>query len=158
MLGLHHCTGFFSNFREWGLLCSCSAPVSHSGGLSYCGARTRGMKALVVVACGLQKLWLLGSRAQTQYLWCMDLVACDMWDFPSPGIKSVSPALVGGFFTTEPPGKPCILFSQHSWFVDGSFSFFPRIFFKLLNLEHFISSIFVKLSRCHFCLLEIKER
>ena len=30
-------------------------------------------------------------------------------DFPDPGIKamsSVSPALVGGFFYTEPPGKP----------------------------------------------------
>ena len=26
--------------------------------------------------------------------------------FPHPGIKSVSPALVGGFLTTEPPGKP----------------------------------------------------
>ena len=30
-------------------------------------------------------------------------------DLPNPGIKSISlesPALVGGFFTTEPPGKP----------------------------------------------------
>ena len=25
---------------------------------------------------------------------------------PNPGIKSASPALAGGFFTTEPPGKP----------------------------------------------------
>ena len=35
--------------------------------------------------------------------------------FPSPGnlpdqgIKPVSPALAGGFFTTEPPGKPMFL-------------------------------------------------
>ena len=34
------------------------------------------------------------------------------WPFPSPGalpdpgIKPASPALAGGFFTTEPPGKP----------------------------------------------------
>ena len=28
-----------------------------------------------------------------------------MWDLPRPGID-VSPALVGGFFTTESPGKP----------------------------------------------------
>ena len=28
-----------------------------------------------------------------------------MWDFPGSGIKSVSPALAGKFFTTEPPGK-----------------------------------------------------
>ena len=27
-------------------------------------------------------------------------------DLPNPGIKPASPALVGGFFTTEPPGKP----------------------------------------------------
>ena len=30
-------------------------------------------------------------------------------DLPDPGIKpksSASPALIGGFFTTEPPGKP----------------------------------------------------
>ena len=27
-------------------------------------------------------------------------------DLPDPGIEPESPALVGGFFTTEPPGKP----------------------------------------------------
>ena len=27
-------------------------------------------------------------------------------DHPYPGIKPMSPALAGGFFTTEPPGKP----------------------------------------------------
>ena len=27
-------------------------------------------------------------------------------DLPNPGIEHVSSALVGGFFTTEPPGKP----------------------------------------------------
>ena len=36
------------------------------------------------------------------------------WPFPSPGAlpdpgtQPVSPALEGGFFTTEPPGKPLI--------------------------------------------------
>ena len=29
-----------------------------------------------------------------------------MWDLPGPGIKPMSPALAGGFFTTEPPEKP----------------------------------------------------
>ena len=29
--------------------------------------------------------------------------ACDL---PDPGIEPMSPALVAGFFTTEPPGKP----------------------------------------------------
>ena len=27
-------------------------------------------------------------------------------DLPGPGIEPLSPALTGGFFTTEPPGKP----------------------------------------------------
>ena len=30
-------------------------------------------------------------------------------DFPEPGTEPVSPALAGGFFTTEPPGKPKII-------------------------------------------------
>ena len=29
-----------------------------------------------------------------------------MGDLPGPGTEPVSPALAGGFFTTEPPGKP----------------------------------------------------
>ena len=28
-----------------------------------------------------------------------------MWDLPRPGIEPVSPALTGGFLTTDPPGK-----------------------------------------------------
>ena len=32
-------------------------------------------------------------------------------DLPDPGIKSVSPALAGRFFITEPPGKP----SYYTW-------------------------------------------
>ena len=38
-----------------------------------------------------------------------------MWDLPWPEIEHVSPALAGGFFPTEPPGKPmlcCALASQ----------------------------------------------
>jgi len=29
-----------------------------------------------------------------------------MWDLPIAGVTPASPALEGGFFTTEPPGKP----------------------------------------------------
>ena len=29
-----------------------------------------------------------------------------MWDRPGSGIELMSPALAGGFFTTEPPRKP----------------------------------------------------
>ena len=27
-------------------------------------------------------------------------------NLPDPGVEPTSPALTGGFFTTEPPGKP----------------------------------------------------
>ena len=33
------------------------------------------------------------------------------WDLPNPGIRPMSPALAGGFFTTEPPGK------TQKWFL-----------------------------------------
>ena len=29
-------------------------------------------------------------------------------DLPNSGVKSTSPALAGGFFTTQPPGKPIL--------------------------------------------------
>ena len=32
-------------------------------------------------------------------------------DLPDPGIEPVSPALAGGFFTTETPGKPMNYFT-----------------------------------------------
>ena len=36
-----------------------------------------------------------------------------MWDLPGSGIKPVSPALAGEFFTTELPGKPINVISEH---------------------------------------------
>ena len=33
---------------------------------------------------------------------------CGMWDLPRPGFDLVTPALAGGFFTTEPSGMPRI--------------------------------------------------
>ena len=33
-------------------------------------------------------------------------------DLPDPEIKPASSALVGGFFTTEPPGKPFTILSN----------------------------------------------
>ena len=29
-------------------------------------------------------------------------------DLPDPGMEPVAPALAGGFFTAEPPGKPAL--------------------------------------------------
>ena len=54
------------------------------------------MRATVFAA---RRLGSWGSRAK---------LLQGMWNRPGPGIKPVSPALTGGFFTTEPPGKPFI--------------------------------------------------
>ena len=38
--------------------------------------------------------------------YCSGLPFAPAGDLPEPGVEPVSPALVGEFFTTEPPGKP----------------------------------------------------
>ena len=89
-------------WRAGAALC-CSVQASHCSGFSCCRAWALGMRASVVVACGLSScgLWALehrlsscGTRAQ---------LLCSMWDLPRPGIEPVSPALAGGFLTTVPP-------------------------------------------------------
>ena len=70
-----------------GQLSSCGVWAAHGGGFSCCGTHS-GCLGSVVVAHGLSY-----SEARMQ-------------DLPGPGIKLVSPALAGRFFTTEPPGKP----------------------------------------------------
>ena len=44
----------------------------------------------------------MGSDMQ---LWLTRLVAPQKWGLPEPGVKPMSPALAGKFFTTEPPGE-----------------------------------------------------
>ena len=51
-LSLVAATGAYSSF--------CNARASHCGGFSYCGAWALGVRASVVVACGLSSC---GSRA-----------------------------------------------------------------------------------------------
>ena len=48
------------------------------------------------------------SRCGTWAQWL-----CGMWDLYGSGIEPVSLALTGGFFTTEPPGKPHFLYVEH---------------------------------------------
>ena len=61
---------------------------------------------------------LAGSRAQARMFRRVGLLLHGLWDLLGPGIKFMSPALAGRFFTTEPPGKPtfhfifCIFYLQ----------------------------------------------
>ena len=67
---------------------------------SSCGERgPLTIAASLVVEHRLQtrRLSSCGSRAQ---------LLRGMWDLPRPGLEPVSPALVGRFLTTAPPGKP----------------------------------------------------
>ena len=59
---------------------------SRGVGFSSCGSRALERR---LSSCGSQAQLLRG-----------------MWDLPGPGLEPVSPAVAGGFLTTEPPGKP----------------------------------------------------
>ena len=63
-------------------------------------------KASVLVALGLGTcapgLWSAGSVVVEHGLSC----SVARGGLPGPGTEPVSPALAGGFFATEPPGKP----------------------------------------------------
>ena len=66
----------------------------------------------------LQQLWCVGSTVAVPTLQSTDSIVvahrlqllCGMWDLPRPGIEPMSPTLAGGFFTSELPGKPCLMF------------------------------------------------
>ena len=76
---------FFSSWREQGLLFSCNVQASYCEGFS-CGAR------------GLHSTGsILGALKLSRFTACGIL--------PDQG-SNLFPALAGGFFTTEPAGKP----------------------------------------------------
>ena len=102
VLGLGCCVWAFSSCSKRGLLSSCSERSSHDSGFSCCRAEALGCMSFSI--CG----------AQAQQLEQLDLVACNMWDLPRPGIEPVSPALASGFLTTGPPGKCPRLYLQTS--------------------------------------------
>ena len=60
-------------------------------------------------ACGLQYLWLPALETQAQWCDTQAQLLWGVWDLPGPGIEPMSPESAGGFFDTEPPGKPCDL-------------------------------------------------
>ena len=61
-----------------------------------------------------------------------------MWDLPGPGIEPMSPALEGGFFTTEPPGKSLDSeFRKFLFLEKGKATYSLRTTALLLLLSHF---------------------
>ena len=70
---------------------------------------SRGYSSLQCTGFSLQWFLLLqsmGSRcAGFSSCGARASLLCGMRDLPRPGLKPVSPAVAGGFLTTEPPGK-----------------------------------------------------
>ena len=95
----------FSSYSKRGLLFVVVRGLHIAVASLCCGSRALGEWASVVVALRLhscasraleRRLSNCGSRA---------LLLRGMWVPPGPGLEPVSPALSGGFLTTEPPGK-----------------------------------------------------
>jgi len=80
-----------------------SIPASQWGDFSSC--RALALQASVVAAQGLNSF---GFQAIEHTFNSMAYLFHGMWDLPRPGIEPTSLALAGGFFTTEPPGKPVV--------------------------------------------------
>ena len=88
------------------------------GVFSPCGEQASGCSGFLLLrgtgswAPGLQELQLVGSLVRGCLSTGSIVVAHGLkllgsiWDLPGSGIEPVSPALAGGFFTTELPGKP----------------------------------------------------
>ena len=97
-----HCFAWaFSICGEWGLFSSCGVWAFYCGGLSCWRAWVLGCKGLSSCGNGLSSCgsWTQEHRHKNCLAWT--LLPRGMWDLPGSGIEIVSPALSGGFFTTE---------------------------------------------------------
>ena len=135
MLFISAVCGFFSSLESGGF-----SPVVVWGGLS----------------CGAGPLGPPGCRAQAQRLWHMAYLLCHgLWHLPASGIWPESPALVGAFLTTQPPGKPFSAF--WNWVISFFFNYWvvgvPHV---ILKNNHFSDMLFANIfSHSIGCLLII---
>ena len=87
-----------------------------------------------------------------------------MWDLPRSGIEPMSPALAGGFFTTEPPGKspPTHLDNFHLSATFSAWWKFIKVWgmnktIMLMEKARFSSVRPSGLSRCEVSMAEMGE-
>ena len=105
----------------------CSIAVaSHWGGFSCWGAQTLRRMGF---SCGSQTP---GHRLSTCETWASLLHS--MCDLAGSGIVLTSPALGGGFFTTEPPGEPKKCFCSIKNLVTGNTFIWGNISESVLQL------------------------
>ena len=121
------CFKFIYLFLAVLCLCCCARAFSSCGKQGLFFVAVRGLLIAVaslvaehgLQAHGLQQLWLSGSRAQAQQLWCTRLAAPRHVGSSQTRARHLSPALAGGFLTTAPPGKPYVtsLLPIFSWIL-----------------------------------------
>ena len=90
----------FLQLQRLGVLSSWGMPTSYCGGFS-CGAQALGRSGFT----WSRQSCLAGSRALVQQSWRMGRFATRPMGSSQIRVKPKSPALAGGFFTTEPPGE-----------------------------------------------------
>ena len=94
--------GLFSSCSKPGLLSKCNLQASHCSGFSCWGVWALGEGFSSWDSRALEhRLSSCGKRAWLHH---------SMKDLPKSGIKPTSPALAGGVFTAELPGKPIFIF------------------------------------------------
>ena len=111
-LGLCCYASFFSSCGEQGLLCSCSAWVSHCSGFSCCRAQAPGCAGFSI--CSSQ---VLDQRLDSCGTWAKKFLG--VWNLPGPEIEPVSPALAGRFLSTAWRGLGAFWYflAGHLWDV-----------------------------------------
>ena len=83
-------------------------------GLRCCSGVSPAAESGLSAAPGLQLSRRPGSEVQTQEVRCTGLAAPQPADLPRPGLQPAPAAQAGGFFASEPAGKP------HVWFLNSS--------------------------------------
>ena len=134
VLVLHGCSGF-------SLIVASQATLPSSVWASHCDS----------ISCW--RAWALE---------CVGFCSYVMWNLPGSGIKAVSPALAGRFFTMEPPGKPKAHFLQvtaviflckiHLWIYEFIFESILSYKIAIPSLVSFIFSLFFS-SLCWYIIL-----
>ena len=115
MLGLRFCARAFSSCGEQGpLFIAVRGPLTIAASL-FAEHRLQ-----------TRRLSSCGSWAQ---------LLRGMWDLPRLGLEPVSPALAGGFSTTAPPGKPCLLHFQPQ--IPDTLN--PLLILKLFRITQILS-------------------
>ena len=80
------------------------------------------------------------------------LPSLSIGDLPDPGIEPASPALAGGFFTTEPPGKPWRGGISAKWLTGFTSSYGRQLHGNWVNKLH-ESTYFQQVHRQAFFIL-----